>query len=115
MPYVSVTTNVSVNAPTAEALLADLTEAVVVNLNKPKDYVQVGVNGNQPLQFAGTAGPTAFVELRALGLTEELAQQMSPVLTDVIHGSLSIPAERIFLNLLDVPRSRWGWNGSTFG
>lgn len=114
MPFVSVTTNVSLDAQTSETFLSDLTQLVVDKLNKPKDYVQVAVCGNQSMQFAGTAGPTAFVELRALGLNDDAAKLMSTELTALIHDSLSISPERIFINLLDIPRERWGWNGSTF-
>ena len=115
MPFVSINTNVGVDADAAELLLSQLTQLIVDKLGKPKEYVQVAINEKRQMQFAGTSAPTAFVELRALGLSEELAKPMAVDLSDLVANSLSISPDRIFLNLLDVPRSRWGWNGSTFG
>jgi phenylpyruvate tautomerase len=115
MPYIFVTTNVNVDAKASEHLLSSLTDLVITKLGKPKEYVQVAVNGGQSMQFAGTGEPTAFVELRALGLSDEAAKLVAPELTTVIGEALSISPDRIFINLLDVPRSRWGWNGATFG
>ena len=115
MPFVSIITNVGIGAEATEVFLSQLTQLVVNKLSKPKEYVQVTVNGGQAMQFAGTSEPTAFVELRALGLSEELAKPMATELTQLVRSALSITPDRIFINLMDVPRSRWGWNGSTFG
>ena len=106
MPFLSVTTNVRVDAAKTEVLLTELTNLIVDKLNKPKDYVQVAVCGDQTMQFAGTSEPTAFLELRALGLDEEAAKSMTTALTKSIQSGLKISPNRMFLNLLDVPRAR---------
>lgn len=115
MPFVSVITNQKVSAEDSSTLLAALTDLIVNELNKPKEYVQVSVSGGRAIQFAGTGEPTAFVELRAIGLTEEKVKPVSAALSELVKNSLGISSNRIFLNLLDVPRTRWGWDGSTFG
>ena len=115
MPFVSIITNQTVSSETSDRLLPAPTDLVVEKLNKPKEYVQVAIDGDRSMQFAGTTDPTAFVELRAIGLAEESAKPLSAALCELVGELLSISPDRIFLNLLDVPRTRWGWNGSTFG
>ena len=115
MPLVSITTNRTPSQEQTDALLTALTERVAAELNKPKEYVQVCLDVGRAMQFAGTHEPTAFVELRSIGLTEQSTKPLSAALTELIGCSLVIPGSRIFLNLLDVPRARWGWDGSTFG
>ena len=71
MPLMCLHTNQSVSEEARAALLEALTEVVVSALNKPKDYVQILVVPEATMAFAGTGEPTAFVELRSLGLPPE--------------------------------------------
>ena len=83
-------------------------------LHKPKEYIQVILESNSTIQFAGTDQPTAFVELRALDLTEDKAKPMSEALARFLQDRLEISPDRVFINFFDIPRARWGWNSTTF-
>jgi len=114
MPLLKIQTNVEVSTDDADRLLHALTELVVVKLNKPIEYVQVLLDPNRALHFAGTDQPNAYVELRALGLAEDQAKPLSAAICQLLKERLNIPGERVFINFFDVPRALWGWNGSTF-
>jgi hypothetical protein len=83
-------------------------------MNKPKQYVQVWLEGGCHLQLGGSDQPSAFVELRALDLAEAQAKPLSAAIAGFLKEKLSIPGDRVFINFQDVPRSMWGWDSSTF-
>jgi phenylpyruvate tautomerase len=114
MPLLKIQTNVSVPPDKTGALLQSLTDFVVREMNKPKDYVQTLLEPNQSLAFAGTSQPNAFVELRSLDLAENKTKALSAAIAALLEEHLGIPPGRVFINFFDVPRPMWGWNGSTF-
>jgi phenylpyruvate tautomerase len=64
--------------------------------------------------FAGSAEPSAFLELRAIGLPVKKTSALSQLLCELVESELSIPKERVFINFSEVPSNMWGWNGETF-
>ena len=50
-----------------------------------------------------------------IGLTGVVNGKLSQKVCQLLHDSLGIPPNRIYLNFTDVQASHWGWNGSTFG
>ena len=114
MPLLKIQTNAAVPADQLEALLSQGTDLVVNEMNKPRDYVQVVVEPDVSMAFAGTGEPAAFVELRSLGLEEAQAKELSEKLCTLLETGLGIPPARVFINFFDIPRPLWGWNGRTF-
>ena len=115
MPLLRIQTNQSVAPDAVGPLLETLTTLVAQELSKPREYVQVVFEPDRPMAFAGTLDPTAFVELRALGLPADKTQALSAALCEAVHQQLGVAPDRVFLNFADVPRTHWGWNRSTFG
>jgi len=115
MPLLKIQTNVEVPEAKRSELLLALTDLVAAELGKPKEYVQVVLEPNVDLMFAGTTEPTAFVELRSLGLPTDKPAPLSESLSQQLLKALGVPANRVFLNFFDLPRTHWGWNGGTFG
>jgi hypothetical protein len=64
--------------------------------------------------FAGSSEPTAFLELRALGLPAKKTGELSRLLCELVESELSVQKDRVFINFMDFPASMWGWNGETF-
>ena len=114
MPLLKIQVNTVVLADKAEALLSQGTDLIVNEMNKPRDYVQVVLEPGTAIAFAGTREPSAFVELRSLGLPEETARLLSEKICGLLEAELSIPPTRVFINFFDFPRPLWGWNGKTF-
>ena len=115
MPLLRIQTNVAVPADKADALLSQGTDLIVNEMNKPREYVQVVVESEVAIAFAGTQEASAFVELRSLGLPEEMARLLSEKICGLLEVQLAIPSARVFINFFDFPRSMWGWDGKTFG
>jgi len=114
MPLLKIQINTAVPAAKAEALLSQGTDLIVNEMNKPREYVQVVVEPEVAIAFAGTLEPSAFVELRSLSLSEETAKILSEKICALLETELTVPSARVFINFFDFPRPLWGWDGKTF-
>lgn len=114
MPLLRIQTNAPVLDEVRDRLLVGASQWIVRELNKPIEYVQVTFE-TMPMMFAGSGQPSAFLELRALGFPHERSRELSSSLTTLVSSAIAVPASRVFINFVDVPRHLWGWNGSTFG
>lgn len=104
-----------VNASVTEALLAGGTAAIVEVMGKPEKFVMAACQGAD-IAFGSSRGPAAFVELHSIGgLDDETNVALSERLCALVADAAGVPADRCFLNFVDVPRPNWGWNGGTFG
>ncbi len=115
MPFIRVETSAPFSDDQRKALLAGLTKIAVQVIGKPEDYVMTSL-APAAMSMAGARDPAAFVDLRSIGglgsgNTYKLAEQISGLL----HDTLGLAPERIFMNFTDVPGSAWGWNGRTLG
>ena len=70
MPYLSILTNARVADVRHSELLAAAARVVAFQLSKPENYVMVSIAPGQRLAFAGSEEPTAFLELRSIGLPD---------------------------------------------
>ena len=115
MPFIKITTNQEISPEQQKAMFQDLTQLMVEELAKPKEYVQVQLASQGKIMFAGSEEPNAFVELRSLGFPEEKAKAVSKGICGLLEKNLNVPPERVFINFFDISRAMWGWKGSTFG
>jgi len=114
MPLLKIHTNLALSQDQKAALLQAMTDLVVKEMNKPREYVQAWLQSDCHLQLAGSDQPNAFVELRALDLAEAQAKPLSAAIAGLLQETLSISPDRVFINFIDMPRTMWGWNGTTF-
>jgi phenylpyruvate tautomerase len=114
MPYLKIQTSKSVDNNLSQAVLKKASKLVAQQLSKPEDYVMVSLEPSRAMVFAGSAEPTAFLELRALGLPAKKTGELSRLLCELIEAELGVPKGRVFINFMDFPPSMWGWNGETF-
>lgn len=114
MPYLSLQTNASLSQEELRALAPKLADIVSNELGKSLNYVQIHIQPNAFLTFSNSTDTTAFIDLRSLGFPKEKAPTLSETLCELLHHELGIPADRIFLNFQNIPRSHWGWNSRTF-
>jgi len=114
MPFVSVTTNQSLSQSAKAELLTELSLKCAEILGKSKDYVMVRLNLGENIFFAGTDEPALFAELFSIELSAMDAPTLSFELCKFLSEKLAVSTKRIYLNLHDVSREMWGWNGSTF-
>jgi len=112
MPCMFVHTNVAVTDKAA--FLARCSSETAAALGKPESYVMVKLTDTQPMLFAGTDAPLAFVELKSLGLMTARTADISAALCGFLQQELDIDAGRIYIEFAAPERAMFGWNGRTF-
>jgi phenylpyruvate tautomerase PptA (4-oxalocrotonate tautomerase family) len=113
MPYLKVTSNISLSDSEKSNALHTLSQAVAELLDKPEKVVMTSWT-TAKMTMAGTDAPAAFVDLRALRLPEDATERLSKELCERLSLIVEIRADRIFLNFTDVAPKDWGWDGKTF-
>ncbi|MGW8228294.1 MAG: phenylpyruvate tautomerase MIF-related protein [Gammaproteobacteria bacterium] len=114
MPYLKIQTNQTTTPDQARALISKASQLVASELGKPEQYVMVALSPPVPMVFAGTDAPTAYLELKSIGLPASRTGDLSQALCTLIENQLAISKERVYIEFADAPRAMWGWNGSTF-
>jgi phenylpyruvate tautomerase len=114
MPYLVVKTNVDISDADKQTLLTDLSAVAAEELGKPERYVMVAIEDNASMLFAGSDAPLAYLEMKSIGLPEDITGDLSKALCNLVHRQLHIDKDRIYIEFADAPRKMWGWNGGTF-
>ena len=58
----------------------------------------------------------AFVEIRAIGgLYDAVTERITAAVCALVHETIAIPPDCIYINFTSVRSYNWGWNGRTFG
>jgi phenylpyruvate tautomerase len=115
MPLLKLETTVVLSEDKHKALLASLSKAVAGTIGKPEQYVMVTV-GQAAILMSGKPGDAAFADIRSIGgLTDDVNRKLSKQVCQLLHDSLGVSPDRVYLNFTDVKAGAWGWDGSTFG
>ena len=114
MPYLKIQISCELEPEKSKALLARASRTVASELGKPEQYVMVELATNPAMLFAGTDEPSAFVELKSIGLPAGKTKTLSRVLCALLEEATGIAATRIHIEFADAQGSHWGWNRSTF-
>jgi phenylpyruvate tautomerase len=115
MPLLKLETTVAVSEAQRTTLLASLSKIVSETIGKPEQYVMVTL-GQVSMSMSAVAGNAAFVDVRSMGgLPAEVNRNLAHKVTTLLHDSLGLPQNRVFLNFTNLEGSAWGWNGSTLG
>ena len=114
MPYLTIQTNQQIDTPSAKQLMQQASKTVSETLGKSENYVMVALPPAVPMLFAGSDEPTAYLEMKSIGLPQETTASLSNVLCELVNQHLNIAKERIYIEFANAERSMWGWNGRTF-
>lgn len=115
MPYIKITSSVSLPDEKIDSFLATVSKAVSEVTGKPEKVMMVAFD-TATIMFDRQSGPGAFVDVRAIGgLTPQTNGKLSARLCAVIKEGLGIPGDKVYLTFIDVPATNWGMNGATFG
>ena len=114
MPYLKITTSKPVSSDQKQSLLKTASKTVAAELGKPEQYMMVSMEAPVSMLFAGTDAPSAFLELRGIGLPESRTGKLSQLLCGLVESHIGIPPDRVYINFADVKASLWGWNSETF-
>ena len=113
MPYLKIQTNKEI--ADKSLLMKEMTGLLMDKLGKPEKYIMIAVEPLTEMFFGGTDEPTAFVELKSIGLPVEATSELSEAICRLLNKHLGIPQNRIYIEFSDAPRNMFGWNGGTFG
>jgi phenylpyruvate tautomerase len=115
MPLINVFASVDPPAETSAALLEDLSSLLAKRFGKPERYVMTSLVPRPRMTFGGSAAPACYVEIKNIGaISPELSRTISAEVCARLTAALGVPADRIYIELADVPAHLWGWNGDTF-
>lgn len=112
MPYLRIETNLELKLEQRKTLLSALSTQLAEELGKPEAYVMVQIISGADLIFAATCEPTAYVELKSIGLAD--TQRLSRFVCGLLQSQLGIPPHRVYIEFTDIDPKRWGWNNGTF-
>jgi phenylpyruvate tautomerase PptA (4-oxalocrotonate tautomerase family) len=116
MPFVRLDTNQRIPEEKRASLCATLSRICAETLGKPERYVISVVQDQATILQGGLPGPAAFVEVRSIGgLSPPVNEALTQAICRLLAETLSIPGTRVNVNLIDMPATHWGVDGSTFG
>ena len=115
MPYLSIQTNRTLPEKKQTQLLGAASKIVASELGKPESYVMVSFAPAARMSFAGEESPTAFLELRSIGIPDLKRNSLSSALTDLVARNCEIKPDRIFVVLVDIDARFWSLSGATIG
>lgn len=114
MPFFKIETNQPVNPDGTKRLLKNASEFISEMLVKPEQYVMVSIEPEKQMMFSGNDDPTAFVQLKSIGLPIDRCPDFSSRICQFLASELGIAADRVYIDFADLERNMFGWNGKTF-
>ena len=115
MPLLRLETTIALSDDQRQQLLASLSRIVAGSIGKPEQYVMVTV-GQAAILMSCKPGDAAFADIRSIGgLTDDVNRKLSKQVCQLLHDSLGVSPDRVYMNFTDVKAGAWGWDGSTFG
>jgi phenylpyruvate tautomerase PptA (4-oxalocrotonate tautomerase family) len=115
MPLLKLETTQGLGEEKRNALLTSLSKVVADATAKPEQFVMVSISQTTML-MSGRGGDAAFVDIRSIGsLSGAVNRRLAQQVCKVLHDSLGIAPQRVYLNFTDIDAGNWGWNNSTFG
>ena len=115
MPYLNLTTNISIADTTASELLSQFSQLLAQKTGKPESYVMVEITADKPMLFAGNNQPLAYLECKSIGLSIVQTKPLAAAICQLLQATLHIDPERVYIEFSDCKADYWGWNSSTFG
>lgn len=114
MPYLNLTTNISIPATKTPELLSQFSQLLAQKTGKPEAYVMVQIIDAKPMLFAGTNQPLAYIECKSIGLNTAQTKPLAGEICQLLQSTLQIDSARVYIEFSDCKADYWGWNGSTF-
>jgi len=114
MPFFKVETNRQADDARTGALLNKASALVSQMLGKPEKFVMVSIETDKRMMFGGDGEPTAFVQLKSIGLPTDRCAEFSGKICQFLSDELGIQPDRVFIDFKDAARNLFGWNGKTF-
>ena len=113
MPYIKLSTSVSLDEKLEDALKSALGKAITDIPGKTESWLMVELEGDRKLWLGGKKRPLAMIDVKIFGKAEpEDFNAMTGTLCDVCQRVLGIKPDGVYVTYAEVPN--WGWNGENF-
>jgi len=113
MPYFSIETNKQIDDTVNSSLMKKATSFLAEMMGKPEHVIMVTIKPGKPYVFGGTDEPTAFVQIKAVGLEKDKCPEFSKQICDFLETEISVPKDRVFIEFIDIDPTIFGFNGNT--
>lgn len=115
MPYLRIDTNKKMVSGDFNDKLEKTSAFVAKMLNKEEKWVMIAVNPGIPMMYGGDRRrPTAFVELKSIGLDADQCGELSGALCEFIEKEFGIDQDRIYIEFKCLEAENFGYDGATF-
>jgi len=114
MPYLKIETNREMDQVGKETFVSGATRFVAELLGKPEESVMVSLVADVPMRFQGNENPTAYVELKSIGLIRDQCPEYAEKICEHLESAMGIAPQRIYIEFADIDPKMFGWNKSTF-
>ncbi len=114
MPLIKISLDMEISPEKRAKLLSEACRIVAAGTGKPEAYTMV-VCEPATITMGGGPGNAIFADVRAIRLEGSIEARLAKELCALFESLLGVPPNRVYLNFIEVPASRWGWNGETCG
>ncbi len=84
-------------------------------LGKPESYVASIIEDSIVTVFGGEETDFVYIELKSIGsLSPSINKELSQGICQTIQELTDIDSSRVYIEISDIDRAFWGWNGTTF-
>ena len=114
MPYIRIETNKEIDHTAVQETLKKTSRFVSDLLGKPDQWVMISISHGKPMMFGGSTQPTAYVEIKSIGLPEDKCPDFSRDLCGFLESEFDVPTDRTYIDFCDINGKMFGWNRGTF-
>ncbi len=112
MPFFKISTSIAITGEQKNTVIKAMHKLVVSELNKPDKFVMTAIQDEVVMHFGEADEPAAFVEFKSIGLPD--TKKLSAAICDLINEHLDLSPDRVYIEFVDEPRDKFGYNGTTF-
>lgn len=113
MPYIHITSNVSIEESVEELLKTQLGRAIEIIPGKNENWLMINFTGDAHLWFAGSDAPAVLAEIDIYGgARPDAYDDLTSRITEILESTLDVQADRIYVKYAET--EYWGWNGRNF-
>lgn len=116
MPFVRVETNHEFAQDVIGDVITQITESVHLDKGDPTTMIQVVVNTNVNVSFAGDYNkPAAVVQLLSLKMSADITKKLTESISDILLKNFNVPANRMYIFFQEFTQMHLvGWNRKIF-
>lgn len=115
MPFLTVNTNVELNAAQKSVFLRDAAKFIADQLHKPIAYVIITYNYNPDMNFGGNNDSKGILaEIKSIGFPTDRVG-FAKLLTEFLYTALQVDLSRINVEYIDLPVTSLSIGGRFLG